>query len=448
MPSLKRLKTRVAPTNGRLPLMAWDGYALAQRSTRLLGSLVERRLRVSPARAPEELTEASLRRHLEHDLLPFWAEHAVDSTHGGFLVDLDGTGRPRSGEKTAALQARVVYAFAIGEEILPGRGYGELAQQGVQFLVRHMWDERFGGWFGRVTRDGRVVSDKKSGFDQTYVVAGLLRFYQATGDTTARSYALDTLELFDRHLWDHNSGGYWKACDRSWGNVVLIKDACTHIEAFNALCLAVSVTHDPELSHRTESLAQLLVSKMRLAGRGPILENFTADWTYEPFRTRDVVWIGHNLKAASQLADWGALTANRQLIDHAIDLAAHAIRRGWDDAHGGFFRYVFRSGLLADSEKLWWPQAEGLRTILKMHAHTKEEKYLELARRLWAFCSAYLIDPNFGEWHFSCFRAGGVKDARKGAWDKGPYHTVRACYEAATLLSCNPDRQARSFPSS
>ncbi|NJL72240.1 MAG: hypothetical protein HC888_11985 [Candidatus Competibacteraceae bacterium] len=89
-----------------------------------------------------------IQQHLFNELAPFWLTHGVDEEYGGYLTYLDENGKP-TGEtlKTLICQARMIYSFSAAHRANLGEGkFLDRARQGVEFLIKHFWDDEHTGW--------------------------------------------------------------------------------------------------------------------------------------------------------------------------------------------------------------------------------------------------------------------------------------------------------------
>jgi mannose/cellobiose epimerase-like protein (N-acyl-D-glucosamine 2-epimerase family) len=327
-----------------------------------------------------------------------------------------------------------VYAFVIGYDLTLETRYREIAEQGFTFLIDHCWDQRFGGWFRSVWGDGRPKDPDKYVYDQAYVLIGLIEYHRVTQDPVARRYISETRDVLDRHAWDVQHGGYYRRCTRSWTESSTEKSICAHLDMMTALYLLSQVDQDTGPRTRLLEVANLITSRMCDRKYHCVLETFQKNWVYDPMRTKDQIQIGHNLKAAWLLLEVFRLTAEPAYYSYAGRLLDYSLNYGWDHQHHGFYQHVYRNGVLASRDKLWWPECEGLSALLLMYRVSSKPVYLEYFNRLADFCLSYLVDGEYGEWFTSCHRDGTVADDRKGHTWKGAYHTVQACYYAQRYL--------------
>lgn len=435
----QRLKPLLSPSGAsgwrdRLVRSLWDGYARTQRAA---ATTVAPRPRATPATHAELVAERDrCRRELLDNVLPFWRDHAIDREHGGYRVHLDRQGRVYEDDaKYAAMQGRMIYAFSVGEKLVPGGGYRELAEQGVRFLCDHFWDGLTGGggWVRTASRAGRPLDTAKFAFDQAYVTIGLCAWLRVAPDDDAVRERIGATVAFLDRLWDETDLGYFEAASPDLGTILRRKTICVELDALAALldCHEVLGPGSAHAGERVRTLADLIAHRMRDRQHGCVLEHFEADWRYDPFFTRDRIEIGHNLKAA-----WFLLEAHRRIGDEAhrraaFELVDFCLRHGWDDAHGGFYQHVFRGGAVWSTEKLWWPQTEGLAVLARMHALTGDGRYLALYRRLVTFVVTALQDPVRGGWIYSAHADGRPRDERKGAHFKAALHETQGWLFAA-----------------
>ncbi len=424
----------------RLALGAWDLYA------RLRGGLHLGRDR-TPAEAlylgRRESVELKARywdadfyrAHIVDQLLPFWAHHAADSQYGGFITHLDRQGQVYDDTfKTAAMQARMVFGFAIGYELCADLTYLRLAEEGVRFLIERLWDPHAGGWYQEVWRDGRVKVTDKSIFAQAYVLIGLAEYCRVTHDPIAWEHACRTYDLLEQAAWDKVNGGYYETCSADWQPVSSAKTICIQLDMLMAALCLYGVTPEEHYFQRAWQLADLIATRMRDPRYGCVLERFSSSWVYDPVSTRDRLQMGHNLKTAWLLLRLFDRTHVKEYFSTASEVLEYCLRCGWDETYGGFYQHVYRNGVLAKDVKEWWPECEGLQALSLLCRLSGEPRYREYFERLAAFTFAAFWDREYGEWVRTCYPSGAVQDACKGGNWKAAYHTVQACYEVLNNL--------------
>jgi mannose/cellobiose epimerase-like protein (N-acyl-D-glucosamine 2-epimerase family) len=424
------------PARAALARRLWGSYSRARAAGIALSS-DWRNGEPLPSRSltHEPLSPELYRQHLATSLLPFWARHSVDREFGGFLTCLDRRGQVVDTAKVSAMQARMIYSFVRGYEVLDDDAYLDIARRGMQFLLDHVWDRDAGGWYHMTRKNGEPCSPRKRLFDQAYVLLGLCVYARATHDADVIERAEHTSELIDRHAWDDVHGGYYESCDPDWTVSSTDKTLCIQLEMLEAIRPLAALTQQREHLERAHELRHLMMSRMRDPEHGCFLENFHRDWRYHPLRARDVINLGHNIELTWLLPtsldaskEPAAFAAGREVMDFCLD---HA----WDQQYGGLFRFVARNGSIARPEKIWWPTCEGILGLLTLFVATGDSRYREYAVALERFAFDRFADPVFGEWYTACHRDGSLLDDTKGAHDKAAYHTTHLCADVVELLS-------------
>ncbi|MCJ7751141.1 MAG: AGE family epimerase/isomerase [Armatimonadetes bacterium] len=105
-----------------------------------------------------------LRDHALTCVLPFWERYGIDRDHGGFITHLARDGRiTDASQKFLVGQTRMIYSFAIGTELGGPPEWLTMADQGVDFLLRHFRDFEHDGWFWSTSLEGRPEGERGRG---------------------------------------------------------------------------------------------------------------------------------------------------------------------------------------------------------------------------------------------------------------------------------------------
>jgi mannobiose 2-epimerase len=401
-----------------------------------------------------------IEKSIKTSLLNVWYPRVIDQEYGGFLTtftyDFKATG-PQ--DKMIVTQARHVWTSAKASRAYPDvDDYKRCARHGFAFLRDVMWDQRYGGFYTLVDRQGNVKGERKSAYGNAFGLYALAAYYQAFGDTAALNLAKETFRWLEKHSHDPVYKGYYQHLNRD-GSIVKrskleastadtgYKDQNSSIHLLEALTELYQVWPDDLVRERLEEMLTLIRDTIT-TDKGYLVLFFQPDWTPVSFRDSseavilkhrnlDHVSFGHDVETAylmleaSHVAgirnDMATQRVARKMVDHAL-------RNGWDKRRGGFYDegYYFRNKpgvtIIRDS-KNWWAQAEGLNTLLLMAANFPKDKmlYAENFTLLWKYINTYLIDHQHGEWY-----QGGLdkepaqKTGLKGHIWKASYHQYRA----------------------
>ena len=422
--------------------------------------------------APE--LRAALADEVEHglraEILDAWYPRAADREAGGFLSGFDRAWTPVGDQrKMVVTQARHVWTTAQAAMWTGDAAYGEMALHGAAFLRDRMWDERHGGFYWLVERDGTPVDEgpgqpEKQAYGVAFAIYGLAAAHEATGDEAALELAQEAFRWLDARAYDPEHGGYFNllAADgtpyRDGLGRIPPKDQNSSIHILEAFTELYRVWPDDTLRQRTEEMLALVRDTITV-DPGTLTLFSLADWTPVSYRDSSAAVreanfyydhgsFGHDVETAYLMLE----AAETIGLDPAPTWAAgkrmldHSLRTGWDDRNAGFMEggYVFEDGaplVVVDSTKNWWAQAEGLNTLLLFgDAYPGDPlAYHDRFLETWALIQAYLVDHEHGGWYRGTLdRQPELRAATKGGIWKGPYHTARALMNVARGLRQSP----------
>lgn len=387
---------------------------------------------------------AGLRAELEEELLerilPYWMEHAIDVVHGGFagLVLADGS-VSSDAPKGAILNARILWTFSAAYAALGKEDFLTMANRGAEYFGAHFLDPIHGGVFWMVDATGGPADDRKHVYAQAFAIYALAEHHRATGDAESLRRAVAIFTLVETHAHDRVFGGYTEAFSRDWvalddvrlgeDDIDAPKSVNTHLHLLEAYTTLFRAWPDPRLRVRLVELVELFVTTLVGEHGTHAQQFFTADWTH----VGGMVSFGHDIETS-----WLVLEASDAIGDTllrarakqmCLRLATSVLDEGFDADGGGLFYAADAAGSV-DTDKEWWPQAEGIVGFVIAYIESGNDAFLEAAMKTWAFTRRYIRDFDGGEWYRRVSREGHVKPGyeRIGPW-KCPYHNARACLE-------------------
>jgi mannose/cellobiose epimerase-like protein (N-acyl-D-glucosamine 2-epimerase family) len=398
---------------------------------------------------------------LAGNVMPFWASHAVDDQHGGFVTHLDRACRWHgTTDKYLVPQARLVWTFAAAHRHgLVGKDYLDIAAAGAKFLVERMWDEKAGGFYWAVRREGQPLIAGKRTYGQAFAIFGLAEYALAADDQWARDWAVKTFDVLTERAGD-GALGFREQFDEHWrpipGPAGAGKTVNVHLHLLEALERLFQATGEAAHAAQLRGIVDLVLSRgihqRHIYAMDDLLEN---DWrwrTSSPLRTS----YGHNVELA-----WLVQDATDRLGDppervrgYVLGLIDHALRFGFDHSRGGLalagpplgqarFAWYLGADVLI---KRWWEQAEMLVATLTAYELTRDAHYLIAFERQFDWVWKHQLDHDQGDWFATTdWRHGRPLTDIKGHDWKEPYHGARALMEVSRrlgLLLGQSDRQA------
>jgi mannobiose 2-epimerase len=391
-----------------------------------------------------------IRDTLQHTVLPFWIDHAVDTQYGGLLGQLNRQGEPTNyGNKSVVLISRSLWSFSEAYRRYPDPAYQKMAAECLKFLREKMWDKEHGGYYFMVSREGKIVDSTKQLNPMSYVMEGLAEYALAFHDKQAAQEALDLFRAIDQHAHDNEHGGYRIAFTADWQFIKDYKEGPNaagsfgrksydwHLGLVEALATLYDVTGDPEVKARLEELLDIFVNKIIDSEVGYGRYYFHDDWSVAD-RDGDSKQCEYGLDLeASWLIVEAAQRVGRpqdpKIRRASLALVDHALRYGFDKEHGGVYRTGPATEPATNKNMEWWQQCEAMVALLNAYQLTGDPKYWQSFDLEARFFVEHFVDHQYGEVYTALFHDGKVDDTKVDPW-KAPYHVTRAFLEIVARM--------------
>jgi mannobiose 2-epimerase len=388
---------------------------------------------------------------LQHSILQFWIDHALDKEYGGLLGQLDRQGEPTgSGNKSVVLISRSLWSFSEAYRRYPDPAYQKMAAECLKFLREKMWDKDHGGYYFMVSRQGKIVDSTKQLNPMSYVMEGLAEYALAFHDNQAAREALDLFQVIDQHAHDNQYGGYRIAFTADWQFIKDYKDGPNgagsfgrksydwHLGLVEALATLYDVTGDVQVRARLEELLDIFVNKIIDADVGYGRYYFHDDWSVAD-RDGDSKQseYGLDLEASWLIVEAAQRVGHQQdprIRRASLALVDHALKYGFDQEHGGVYRYGPSTESATNKDMEWWQQCEALVALLNSYQLTGDAKYWRAFDLEARFFTEHFSDHQYGEVYTALFHDGRIDSEKVGPW-KAPYHVTRAFLEIISRLS-------------
>jgi mannose/cellobiose epimerase-like protein (N-acyl-D-glucosamine 2-epimerase family) len=113
------------------------------------------------------------------------------------------------------------------------------------------------------------------------------------------------------------------------------------------------------------------------------------------------------------------------MIEAATGLFAKTTAIGWDRKLGGFYYTLDWSDRPDQTDRYWWPCAEGIGAAAALGSVSADPYYEEWYRRIWSFVATHVIDKSRGWQPELNGELRPVSRVFEGRPDI--YHAVQAC---------------------
>ena len=372
------------------------------------------------------------------DLLAFWSTSCIDEKYGGFIGNMDHYGKiDPEASKGCILNTRILWTFSAAYRVFKVEKYKKIADRAYTYIINHFWDEVNGGLFWELDFLGVPVNTKKQAYVQGFGIYAFSEYYRATGNAASLAYAKELYHILETKFWDFQFTGYFEALTHNWQKMDDMrlsakdlntpKSMNTHLHILEPFTNLYRVWPDSKLKNSIQSLIQIFISKIYDAKTNHLNLFFETNWTTH-FQE---VSFGHDIEGAWLLNEADMVIHEGKLSPEVKSISGKlveaTINEGLDTDGSIFYE---RNGVQLDSDKHWWPQAEGLVGFMDAYNIEGKEDYIKRVEKLWDFIKANMIDKTNGEWYWRVNQHNKPIDTedKAGFW-KCPYHNGRAMME-------------------
>lgn len=379
------------------------------------------------------------------DCANFWTG-VEDTLYGGFFTDVGRSGNILSSSTKGLVSlSRNAYGFSRAFMLTGDTFYLAKANSALNFMVQHLWDTTYGGWFSTSSRSGsNPYTGVKKAFDQHYAMLGLTAYWEATNDSLYFNYLNQGYAFIENALWDDDpvNFGYFDKVSRSGvqGNDksfnATVDAITTHL--WNLWLLTGETRYYDRLIQMQQNIQEHLIASMQETGIG-FAELYNFNWSEKTTERRTI--MGHVLKTGWSLARIYRMTGDESALASARLLIDHVLQKGYDHSFGGPYKdydrftgemYMYSA---SDTAKAWWQMEQAITSGLLLWETTREVKYLKMADESLKFFMEYFVDPLYGEVYADRSReggrvaySGGFWDENKGSQGKAAYHSIETAY--------------------
>lgn len=364
--------------------------------------------------------------------------HAAATTESGFFrVNLDRRWRP-TGQQQATLvsQSRLIVDMVIAFEVTGEQRYLDAAIQGMAFLAEHFADDQHGGWVWAVGPEGRVLDDAKQSYGHAFVILAAASLHRATGDDAYADLGVETMRTVREHLTDSH-GGLYVMTQGDWSRPGPARSQNPMMHYFESLLTLTETTGRDDVRAEAQRVLEFFQAHLYRARQHVLPENYGADW--RPIRSQQgmVVDVGHQFEWAFLLSEAARLGFEGNLTGIGSRLIDTGLRLGYDDDAGGVYSNAYYGGTTLRRGKVWWPQTEALRAMLRYAVrHERDDLWLRIEQTR-QFVDQQFIDHQHGGWYEQLTPQGQPDPDKlhKGTIWKCGYHEMNLYREALQLAA-------------
>jgi mannobiose 2-epimerase len=364
-----------------------------------------------------------------HEVLEPWTKNARDTAYGAFHAFLDRKWQPYKGhEKYPGMISRHVFSYSVGYLLTGEKHYLRQASRSVDYLIKHGWDRRHGGWYNTLNRQGEVIDSTKDGFLQPYAIAGLTMYYFVTRDSGILQYIKQSNRIMEDHAWDPQYGGYYRSLNRDLTLRNGDKDFSPQLAPVSGYLIYLYLaTRDEAYLEQMERIMKLVGDKMSPPDQPWILERFDRKWhyTYSPRKDSTELNTGHNAEVVWMWLRLYHLTHKEKYLSKAMRLQQPLYQHAFESRKGFWYHRIgLDNPSLHSATSPWWIQAYGNMLSLYLYQETGQDQFLKAFRRGAAFWNRHFIDDQYGGAFLSVSLDGSIDKGAKAVRSKTSYHSL------------------------
>ncbi len=365
----------------------------------------------------------------EHELLqliiPFWEKNAIDEKYGGYFTFLDRDGTVYDTSKFMWMQWRIVYMFAtLYISKYKKEKWLDLAVKGYEFLTKNGRDQASNYYFA-LNQKGEPIIAPYNIYSEAFAIMGSAALYKATNEEKYKIHAFQALNNYVKRLDDPK--GKWEKS---------MPARKTYMSFGNYMILANlglivkdylgSNDHEKEVSKAID----LILNHFWNEEYKVIFENINQDYTLDlnSCEGRHVI-PGHGLEACWFILQHAELNKKEDIFQKVAYIIKSQLELGWDNKFGGIFYFMDVLGKphleLQWNMKLWWVHCEALIATLHAYRLTKDPTLLEWFKKIDEWTWTHFPDPEHGEWYGYLNRRGEPTHLLKGGKWKTFFHLPR-----------------------
>ena len=377
---------------------------------------------------------------LSDKILPYWFDTTIDRSRGGYLLADDGRSRRVAREKQLVGQARLVWTFSHVHRkgfSTPTRNYLQAAEVGYRFLLDHFLDREHGGYFWRTDLEGKVITDRKILYGESFVIYALVEYHRASGESEPLRRAMELYEVLQKRAHDERNKGWLEHFNRDWQpildpksnaevEIAGFKSANAHLHLMEALAELYDASKDPAVGVSLAEALELNATYFYPERAGRSAFHRKPDWNEVTDPKSTGLSYGHNVEFAWLMLRAEQVLRRNQSWAHFEAHLDHALKFGADDKLGGLYNRGVGDQPASQTDKVWWVQAEWLAALSDGLHHKPRPDYERAIQKTLDFVARYQADPDDGVWRDTVSASGESKSPAKAHSWKANYHDVRA----------------------
>lgn len=371
---------------------------------------------------------------LVNHIIPFW-NSLRDDERGGFYGFMDCNLKlDKNAPKGVILHSRILWFYSNCYLVLKDERCLENARHCYEFMTKYCVDRRNGGVYWLMNADGTVNDSMKHTYCQAFFVYALASYYDASGDPEALKLAMEIFDTIEEKCTDDVA--YLEAMSADWqlipndalseNGLMADKTMNTTLHLLEAYTELYRVHKDERVLNRIKFQIGLFLDKIFYADEDRLLVFFDREFKV----IGDIHSYGHDIEATWLLDRACEVIGDKELSEKVSAMNKRVVANIAKIAYENNSLNNERENDKISKIRVWWVQAESVVGFLNGYQKYGDEKYLEMAKNIWGYIKAELIDKREGGEWLSQIEEDGRPTVKPvvDPW-KCPYHNGRMCLE-------------------
>ena len=367
------------------------------------------------------------------EVLPFWLPRALDTEYGGYMTSRDRDGSLVDDDKSVWQQGRFAWMLAtLHNTMEPNPEWLEASRSGIQFMRDHCFDTD-GRMFFHMTRDGRPLRKRRYYFSECFATIALAAYAKGAGDEQS---AEESRALFTKCIDYYEHPGQFAP---KFTNVRPAK-------AIGAPMILLNVAQQMRETIGFDGVDDWIdrfIHEIRTYFVKPdiecVMEQVAPDGSIMDHFDGRTLNPGHAIECAWFILHEAKHRGDKDLVDLGCQMLDWMWARGWDKEFGGLLYFTDVYGKPVQEYwhdmKFWWPHNEAVIATLLAWKLTGDPKFREMHRVVHNWSFEHFADSEHGEWYGYLHRDGTPSSRAKGTLWKGPFHLPRMLWYCHRLLT-------------
>ena len=277
---------------------------------------------------------------LNNSVIPFWMNHCIDEKCGGYFTSLDRDGSVYDTTKYMWMQWRIVYMFA--EIYLAGNKNPEfvkIAEEGFDFLYKHGRDEN-GMYYFAINREGVPAMAPYSLFSDCFAAMGGAKLYKITGKQIHADAAVEAMNNYLKRAKSGNSALQW---NKSMEGKTAYLSLGHYMMMANLGLIMNECLGGDQFKDAMDTAVDMVLNKFYSPEFGLVFENMPVD-SDKPDLESSIgrqMNPGHVLEAMWFLLNYlENVPGSEEKIKGILNIISNTLEFGWDKEFGGIYYFM------------------------------------------------------------------------------------------------------------